>query len=208
MKKRIMSLALVLVMLFSVLPIMPARRSVAEETETLFDRYIPVNQAYSAKVSPFSVTQGVSYSFSIGTRFKDETAETIIFADELKRSEMQGQFFKINYLGTVGTLKKVDIMKYFDLKENDYLQVMGDPNAVIYENTRKWLTKDSIIISVDLYDEDSLLPVPCRRDIPVPFFSQHRTICLKEPTIRVQVFIRILMLNIYGWRTKVLRIIL
>lgn len=67
---------------------------------------------------------------------------------------MQGQFFKINYLGTVGTLKKADIMKYFDLKENDYLQVMGDPNAVIYENTRKWLTKDSIIISVDLYDED------------------------------------------------------
>lgn len=39
-------------------------RSAAEETETLFDRYIPVNQAYSAKVSPFSVTQGVSYSFS------------------------------------------------------------------------------------------------------------------------------------------------
>lgn len=154
MKKRIMSLLLVLVMFFSVLPIMPARRSAAEETETLFDRYIPVNQAYSAKVSPFSVTQGVSYSFSIGTRFKDETAETIIFADELKRSEMQGQFFKINYLGTVGTLKKADIMKYFDLKENDYLQVMGDPNAVIYENTRKWLTKDSIIISVDLYDED------------------------------------------------------
>ena len=154
MKKRIMSLLLVLVMFFSVLPIMPARRSAAEETETLFDRYIPVNQAYSAKVSPFSVTQGVSYSFSIGTRFKDETAETIIFADELKRSEMQGQFFKINYLGTVGTLKKADIMRYFDLKENDYLQVMGDPNAVIYENTRKWLTKDSIIISVDLYDED------------------------------------------------------
>ena len=128
MKKRIMSLLLVLVMFFSVLPIMPTRRSAAEETETLFDRYIPVNQAYSAKVSPFSVTQGVSYSFSIGTRFKDETAETIIFADELKRSEMQGQFFKINYLGTVGTLKKADIMKYFDLKENDYLQVMGDPN--------------------------------------------------------------------------------
>ena len=154
MKKRIMSLLLVLVMFFSILPIMPARRSAAKETETLFDRYIPVNQAYSAKVSPFSVTEGVSYSFSIGTRFKDETAETIIFADELKRSEMQGQFFKINYLGTVGTLKKADIMKYFDLKENDYLQVMGDPNAVIYENTRKWLTKDSIIISVDLYDED------------------------------------------------------
>ena len=75
MKKRIMSLLLVLVMVFSILPIMPARRSAAEETETLFDRYIPVNQAYSAKVSPFSVTQGVSYSFSIGTRFKDETAD-------------------------------------------------------------------------------------------------------------------------------------
>lgn len=96
MKKRIMSLLLVLVMFFSVLPIMPVRKSAAEETEeteTLFDRYIPVNKAYSAKVSPFSVTEGVSYSFSIGTRFKDETAETIIFADELKRSEMQGQFF-------------------------------------------------------------------------------------------------------------------
>ena len=50
MKKRIMSLLLVLVMFFSVLPIMPVRKSAAEETEeteTLFDRYIPVNKAYS-----------------------------------------------------------------------------------------------------------------------------------------------------------------
>lgn len=119
-------------------------------------------------------------------------------------------------------------MKYFDLKENDYLQVMGDPNAVIYENTRKWLTKDSIIISVDLYDEDknfvrTVSPaaaimaagpdgqfVTCSmpQGYTCSIFSQHRTICLKEQTIKAQVFIRILMLNIYGWRTKVLRIIL
>ena len=47
MKKRIMSLLLVLVMVFSVLPMMPVRKSAAEETEeteTLFDRYIPVNR--------------------------------------------------------------------------------------------------------------------------------------------------------------------
>ena len=76
MKKRIMSLLLVLVMFFSVLPIMPVRKSAAEETEeteTLFDRYIPVNQAYSAKVSPFSVTEGVSRLIAASVWMKDST---------------------------------------------------------------------------------------------------------------------------------------
>jgi hypothetical protein len=157
MKKRIMSLLLVLVMFFSVLPIMPARRSAAKETETLFDRYIPVNQAYSAKVSPFSVTEGVSYSFSIGTRFKDETAETIIFADELKRSEMQGQFFKINYLGTVGTLKKADIMKYFLRKIVSVslasLIVIGSACAFLPSYAHAATSSDTITLRVCNWEE-------------------------------------------------------
>ena len=38
-------------------------------------------------------------------------------------------------------------MKYFDLKENDYLQVMGDPNAVIYdEDGRPESWQDRIMI--------------------------------------------------------------
>ena len=157
MKKRILSMALVALMLVSVLPIMPVRStSAADQTQTLFDRYIPVNQVYSAKASSYSVDVSGKYSFSffIGTRFRDENAESIMFAEELKRTDMQGQFFKINYKGTFGTLDKADMMKYFDIDENNYLLAMGDPSATTYENYSKWITKDSIIISIDLYDAE------------------------------------------------------
>lgn len=77
-----------------------------------------------------------------------------MFAEELKRTDMQGQFFKINYKGTFGTLDKADMMKYFDIDENNYLLAMGDPSATTYENYSKWITKDSIIISIDLYDAE------------------------------------------------------
>ena len=92
MKKRILSMALVALMLVSVLPIMPVRStSAADKTQTLFDRYIPVNQVYSAKASSYSVDVSGKYSFSffIGTRFRDENAESIMFAEELKRTDMQ-----------------------------------------------------------------------------------------------------------------------
>ena len=150
-------MALVALMLVSVLPIMPVRStSAADQTQTLFDRYIPVNQVYSAKASSYSVDVSGKYSFSffIGTRFRDENAESIMFAEELKRTDMQGQFFKINYKGTFGTLDKADMMKYFDIDENNYLLAMGDPSATTYENYSKWITKDSIIISIDLYDAE------------------------------------------------------
>lgn len=156
MKKRILSLTLVLLMIVSILPAMPmVCISAADSTNTLFDRYIPVNQAYSAKTEPFGVTAGAAYTFGIGTRFYDETAKmSLSLAPVIKRKDIQGYYFKLSYKGTFGSLDKADMMKAFNLEENYYLLIMGDPSATRYENYKDWITKDTIIISVDLYDAD------------------------------------------------------
>ena len=96
MKNRIVMLALVLLMALSALPVF------AQATdETLFERYIPINQAYSASVNPFSIIEGSSYTFMIGTRFKDENKD-MTFSDPLKRKDLQGYSFKLTYRGTFG----------------------------------------------------------------------------------------------------------
>ena len=46
MKKRIIAVMLVLLMVLSMLPVMPV--SIKAADTTIFDRFIPVNQAYSA----------------------------------------------------------------------------------------------------------------------------------------------------------------
>lgn len=148
MKNRIISLVLIL---FMVLTMQPVCASAADET--LFDRYIPVNQAYSANVSPFSVSEGAAYTFFIGTQFTDENAN-IAFAEPLKRSELQGCYFKLSYKGKFGSLNKKSMMTAFNLAESSYLLAIGDPSAQRYENYHDWINKDSIIISVDLYDEN------------------------------------------------------
>ena len=88
MKTRLTALALVVLLALSVLSV-----SAAATEETLFERYIPINQAYSASVNPFSVTEGASYTFMIGTRFKDEN-KNMTFSDPLKRKDLQGVLFQ------------------------------------------------------------------------------------------------------------------
>ena len=148
MKNRIISLVLILFMVLTMQPIY-----VSAADETLFDRYIPINQAYSANVSPFSVSEGASYTFFIGTQFRDENSD-LAFSEPLKRNELQGCYFKLSYKGTFGSLSKKSMMNAFNLSENSYMLVMNDPAAERYENYHDWINKDSIIISIDLYDEN------------------------------------------------------
>lgn len=146
MKNRIVSLALVLLMAFTTMPFCTFAAD-----ETLFERYIPINQAYSANISPYTVSVGKPYNFNIGTQFQDEN-KNLAFSSPLKRNELQGCYFKLSYQGTFDSLKKESMMKAFNLKENDYLLIMEDPSVERYENYKQWITKDTIIISVDLYD--------------------------------------------------------
>ena len=113
MKKRILTLLLTLLMALSLLPVF-----VFSADETLFERYIPINQAYSANVSPYSVTVGKAYSFGIGTQFRNENTN-LMFSAPLKRKDLQGCYFKLNYLGTFGSLDKKTMMTAFSLYEND-----------------------------------------------------------------------------------------
>lgn len=146
MKNRMISAVLVLLMIITVQPVHASAAG-----ETLFDRYIPINQAYSAKVSPFSAEVGSVYTFYIGTQFRDENTN-LAFSEPLKRSQLQGYYFKLNYEGTFGSLDKKTVMEAFNIDENNYLLAMNDPSAKRYENYKQWITKDSIIISIDLYD--------------------------------------------------------
>ena len=146
MKNRIAALMLALLMAVSVLSV-----SVQATDETLFERYIPINQAYSASVNPFSVTEGASYTFMIGTRFKDENKD-MTFSDPLKRKDLQGYSFKLTYRGTFGSLDKEEMKKAFSINENSYLLAMDDPSVERYENYHKLYGADTIIISIDLYD--------------------------------------------------------
>lgn len=146
MKNRIVMLALVLLMALSALPVF------AQATdETLFERYIPINQAYSASVNPFSIIEGSSYTFMIGTRFKDEN-KNMTFSDPLKRKDLQGYSFKLTYRGTFGSLDKEEMKKAFSINENSYLLAMDDPSVERYENYHKLYGADTIMISIDLYD--------------------------------------------------------
>ena len=148
MKTRLTALALVVLLALSVLSV-----SAAATEETLFERYIPINQAYSASVNPFSVTEGAPYTFTIGTRFKDENKNMII-SDPLKRKDLQGYYFKLTYKGTFGALDKAEMMKAFSINENSYLLAMDDPSVERYANYHKLYGADTIIISIDLYDAD------------------------------------------------------
>lgn len=74
------------------------------------------------------------------------------FDPPLKRKDLQGDFLKINYEGTFGSLDKDKMMKAFSLAGNDYLLAMGDSSANRYENFHPWIHKDAIIVSVYLYD--------------------------------------------------------
>ena len=150
MKKRALGLVMAIFIVFGTLPF---SESVSAADETLFERFIPINQAYSTDLSPFTVEEGSNCTFFIGTSFRDEN-KVMALTSPLKRKDLQGYFFKLNYRGTFGSLDKEEMMSAFSIRENDYLLAMGDPSAEKYANFHPWIHKDAIIISIDLYDQN------------------------------------------------------
>lgn len=153
MKKRILSLLLCLCMALALLPPFAAPASAADET--LFDRYIPIAQVYSARVSPYSASVGTNYNFEWGTKLVDENYKSAALAPTLNRKDYQGHFLKVSYLGTLGSLDKETMMNALYLNDTAYAIAMGTeaPSG----NYRKTIDKDSIIVKVDLYDANRKL---------------------------------------------------
>ena len=117
MKKRALGLVMAILIVFGTLPF---SASVSAADETLFERFIPINQAYSTDLSPFMVEEGSNCTFFIGTSFRDEN-KVMALTSPLKRKDLQGYFFKLNYRGTFGSLDKEEMMSAFSIRENDYL---------------------------------------------------------------------------------------
>lgn len=148
MKKRIGSFLLALCMALALLPAAVTPVSAAEET--LFDRYIPIAQVYSAGVSPYAASVGKNYNFEWGTKLVDENYESAFFAKTLDRKDYQGHFLKVSYLGTLGGLDKETMMNALYMSDTSYAIAMGTeaPSG----NFQKTIDKDSILVKVDLYD--------------------------------------------------------
>lgn len=158
MIKRFLSGLLCLCMVLSLIPV----AAFAADGETLFDRFIPINQAYSAYISPNGAKVGKTLTFSIGTRFTDETAPAGPVRKEIKRGDHQGGFLKVNYLGTYGDIDAALADTHLNLvSHDDYLRIIGDPSATErpadYYPIPYDLTKDTLVVSIDLYDENKEL---------------------------------------------------
>ena len=153
MKKRILSLLLALCMTFSLLPaaVMPA----AAADESLFDRYIPIAQVYSATTTPYTASVGKNFNFQWGTKLVDENYESASFAKTLQRKDYQGHFLKVSYLGTLGGLDKETMKRALNLDDTAYAIAMGTQSAS--GNYTKTVDKNSIIVKVDLYDANKKL---------------------------------------------------
>ena len=148
MKKRILSLLLCICMALTLLPAATVPAAAADGT--LFDRYIPIAQVYSARVSPYTASVGTNYNFEWGTKLVDENYQSTFFAKTLNRKDYQGHFLKVSYLGTLGGLDKETMMNALYMNDTSYAIAMGTeaPSG----NYQKTIDKDSIIVKVDLYD--------------------------------------------------------
>lgn len=153
MKKRILSLLLALGMTFALLP--AAGTPAMAAGETLFDRYIPIAQVYSAMATPTGVKAGANLLFQWGTQLVDENYENAMFAKIINRKDYQGHFLKIGYLGTFGSLHEATAKNTLGLDDTAYGIAMGTqaPSG----NYQKTIDKDSILVTVDLYDADRKL---------------------------------------------------
>lgn len=153
MKKRVLSLLLVLGMTLALLPAAGVPAMAAGET--LFDRYIPIAQVYGATASPTAAGVGENLNFQWGTKLVDENYESAFFAKTLSRKDYEGHFVKVTYLGTFGSLDKATMMEAMYQDDTSYAIAMGTqaPSG----NYRKTIDKDSIIVKVDLYDTNKKL---------------------------------------------------
>ena len=135
-------------------PVTAAAMNTAEEENVKFlDRFIPVRQVYAAKPnSNYHVpTDGSSLPFSIGTNYIHDNYSD--FSTKWERKDFIDCYFKATYLGTYGTLDKDIMKKYFCYgDEISYQIAMGEIEPM--GNYSKWIDKDTIIVQIDLYDEN------------------------------------------------------
>lgn len=148
MKKQILSLFLSLCMVLTL-------TSTATFAATLFDRYIPISQVYSARVNPYAASVGKNYNFEWGTKLVDENYQNAFFAKTLNRKDYQGHFLKVSYLGTLGSLAKETMMNALYLNDTAYAIAMGTQSPS--GNFQKTIDKKSIMVKVDLYDASKKL---------------------------------------------------
>ena len=151
--KKLGSFLTALALCLSLLPtaVMPASAA----GEGLFERYIPIAQVYSALASPTGAAVGKNLMFQWGTQLVDENYDNIMFPKIIKRKDYQGHFLKVGYLGTFGSLDKATVMEALNLNDTAYQIAMGTqaPSG----NYQKTIDKDSILVTVDLYDANKKL---------------------------------------------------
>ncbi|MBR5012006.1 MAG: hypothetical protein IKY12_05545, partial [Clostridia bacterium] len=131
---------------------LPREIDVDSTQGSLFDRYIPVAQVYSAELGNFSNKDiGSAVHFDLGTRYANEINPSMVNPN-FKRADYQGHFLKVSYLGTYGTVgKEIAFDRLGFTTEADYNAILnGQKGTAQYPK----LTKDTIIVSVDLYDAD------------------------------------------------------
>ena len=130
------------------------------EPDNLFERFIPIEQVYSTRMlNIVSYAPWQIRTFPIGTRLLDMTKSD---GDEYKsawdgttifRNKYVGYYVKFNYLGTYGEQKETFVNHYLDiLGEDDYYKVINGEES--YQAQLMNITKDTIVVSVDLYDQD------------------------------------------------------
>ena len=122
------------------------------DSGTLFDRYIPIEQVYATDFFVSTNLTPKTFKFNVGTRFLETTTSAKpSFAPKVKRSEYAGHYVKVNYLGTYGTVgKDIAVTQLGIIKEEEYEKVMNGEESAWAKAYN--LTKDTIIISVDIYD--------------------------------------------------------
>ena len=156
MLKRILKIMLCFCMIFSTVTILSVS---AGAKESLFDRFIPIEQVYGAFYDeyPRYIETGKTLKFYVGTRFDNEMGEwSPDTLERVKRSDYQGGFIKIRYVGTYGSVdRKLADSHMFIVDTDNYLNIVGDPNApeVTYEHGFD-LNKDTSVIAIDLYDSN------------------------------------------------------
>jgi len=134
----------------------PTEGKTTDITEgSLFGKYIPITHVYGTNfLIPYNMEAGSYQRFNIGTQFFDETVGIQpSFAERIKRSNYQNHYVKISYLGTYGTIDEDLAVTHLGIiSQEEYDKVMrGEESdeAKVYN-----LTKDTIVISADIYDEN------------------------------------------------------
>lgn len=125
-------------------------------SDSIFERYIPIENVYGAYITQLlDLKKGEAYRFALGTQFADEasTLPPVPFNPIIKRSKYEGGYVKVNYLGTYGTVDEALGNKQLNIITSDDYKALRLGN--ISDNAKSYgLSKDTVVISVDLYDKN------------------------------------------------------